>query len=460
MKQNIHHRLTVMALFGLLLMSCNKYLDVTPKGVQMLRTVRDYDLWLNNTELETSFPSDLNLLSDQNDKPVISTALTSTEDRVYTWQAQFIVEAPGNAALWQNYYKAIYLYNTLITGIDAATGGTDQERKKLKAEALLGRAFEYLGLVNLYGKAYNPATASQDLAVPFVTSIDVTEPVPDRSTVQQIYDRIVGDITAAIPDLPINNNINRFRGSVSSAYGVLARTYLYMGNYAKASESAQLALNNGPNIILDYTPLADAKGIPHLIKRSDAIYARLGGISYLGSEIPTLDFLKSFDKTDLRLKLYYRLLGDFSFTVRGRTTFWHAGAIAGGYINWGISVAEMRLIIAEAAARVNDLTKACDELDAIRKKRFPVAGYQKYSSTDKEQVFQKVMAERNFEMAYTGTRWFDMKRLDAQGRMPVVNRYNGLGEVIATLSPGSNKYTLQIPVQVMYYNSDWTQNPL
>jgi hypothetical protein len=156
MKQNIHHRLTVMALFGLLmLMSCNKYLDVTPKGVQMLRTVRDYDLWLNNTDLETSLPSNLNLLSDQNDKVDVSTALTTTDDRVYTWQAQFIVEAPGNAALWQNYYKAIYLYNTLITGIDAATGGTDQERKKLKAEALLGRAFEYLGLVNLYGKAYN-----------------------------------------------------------------------------------------------------------------------------------------------------------------------------------------------------------------------------------------------------------------------------------------------------------------
>lgn len=460
MKQNIHHRLTVLASFGLLLlMSCNKYLDVTPKGVQLVRSVRDYDLWLNSTELESAWPLSLNALSDQGDRPTISTILSSSEEKVYTWQAQFVEDVPGNAVIWLNFYRGINLFNTVINGIDAATGGTEQDRKKLKAEALLGRAFEYLALVNLYGKVYNPATASQDLAVPFVTSIDVTDPIPNRSTVQEIYDHIISDITTAIPDLPVNNSVNRFRGSVSGAYGVLARTYLYMGNYTKAAEYAQLALNNGPNTIVDYTSLTDAKGIPAIIKRPDAIYARISGLA--NSEIPTLDFLKSFDQTDLRLKMFYRLLDNYTFTVRGRTTFWHTGAVSGtAQPNWGISVAEMRLVIAEVAARTNDLTKACDELDVLRKKRFPVAGYQKYSSTNKEEVLQKVLAERNFEMAFTGTRWFDMRRLDAEGRMPVVNRYNGLGAIIATLSPGSKRYTLQIPLQVLYYNPGWVQNPL
>ncbi|MNR20637.1 hypothetical protein D3C85_1374900 [compost metagenome] len=85
-------------------------------------------------------------------------------------------------------------------------------------------------LVNLYGKLYNPTTASKDLAVPFVTSVDVTDEIPGRSTVQEIYDHIINDINTALANLPVDNNSNRFRGSVAGAHGVLAKTYLYMGN--------------------------------------------------------------------------------------------------------------------------------------------------------------------------------------------------------------------------------------
>ena len=56
----------------------------------------------------------------------------------------------------------------------------------------------------------------------------------------------------------------------------------------------------------------------------------------------------------------------------------------------------MRLIIAEAAARANNLTKACDELDLVRKCRFPTASYAKYESSIKEDVLQKVLSRKNF----------------------------------------------------------------
>lgn len=442
-----------------LLLSCNKYLDVLPKGVQLLETTRDYDLWLNNTDLESSTPGQLNLLDDHKDLPTISATLTSSNDKIFTWQPQFSETVPGTAEIWQGIYKPIYLFNTVIERVDKAEGGVD-ERKKLKAEALLGRAYEYLLLVNLYGKVYNKNTADRDLAVPFITSIDVSDRTPERSTVQEIYDHILSDLTAALPDLPKDNSTNRFRGSVAAAHGTLSRMYLYMGNYPKAAEHAQLALDNGPNAIVDYTLLADAKGIPALIKRPDAIYARLGGTSYISREVPTLQFLKTFDSKDLRLKMFYTLLGDFSFNTRGRTVFVHAGAISGyAAPNWGITVAEMRLIFAEAAARNNDLVTACNQLEFVRKARFLPANYQKYTSTDQDQVLQKVLAERTFELAFAGLRWFDMRRLDAEGRMPEVNRYGGTGAVIATLAPGSPRYTLQIPIQVIYFNQHWVQNP-
>lgn len=67
--------------------------------------------------------------------------------------------------------------------------------------------------------------------------------------------------------------------------------------------------------------------------------------------------------------------------------------------------------------------------------------------------------ERAFELAYNGLRWFDMRRLDKEGMMETVHRYDADGNIIATLEPDSPKYTLQIPFEVMEYHSDWQQNP-
>ncbi len=468
MKKNIY-KWFVSALFcAFLLASCDKYLDLQPKKVQLLETVDDYDLWLNSTDLEASFACEMNLLADNIDNPTIQNPTTSgSSNRIYTWQDQFSVDVKTSPLIWSNHYQSIYYFNTVLKEIDEASGSEDM-KKSLKAEALLGRAFEYLYLVNLYGKVYDVNTAEEDLAVPFVTSNDLEDEVPDRSTVQEIYDYIIADITTAIPDLPEDNSTNRYRGSVAAAYSILARAYLYMGDYTKAAQNAQLALDNGPNEVLDYSTMAHAGDIPDLQSRTDAIYSRY----FEGSkdeEIPTLAFLQSFDPTDLRLEFYYSDLGDYSFTTRGETKYQTAGVsgvINGDYVfpdahtNWGPSVAEMRLILAEVAARDNELEAACDELDLVRKCRFREADYVKLESTGhtQEEILQKVLQERTFEFPYCGLRWFDMRRLDAEGRMPEVNRHDAGNNVIATLSPSSNKYTLQIPIQVLYFHSDWTQN--
>jgi len=162
------------------------------------------------------------------------------------------------------------------------------------------------------------------------------------------------------------------------------------------------------------------------------------------------------------MKFYYLNLGDYSFNTRGQTLYISVGAsFANAYPNCGTSVVEMRLILAEAAARANDLPTAIQQLDLVRKCRFKAEDYVKYDPATpvQEEVLQKVLTERTFEFAFNGMRWFDMRRLDAEGRMPEVKRYDGQGNVIATLPSHSNKYTLQIPLQVLYFHPDWPQNP-
>lgn len=458
MNKNIYQWMAVAMLFSAALLSCNKYLDLQPKGKKILQTTTDYHEWLNSTSLAISMPNDLNQLTDEVDNPTIATPPSGIASFEYIWQPQFSVDVEATPPFWAKLYNNIYYYNTVLAGIDAAAG-EESQKKLLKAEALLGRAFEYLYLVNLYGKPYSSSTAKEDLAVPFVTSNDLEKPVPPRSTVEDIYGHIIADVGAAISTLPAQNNDNRFRGSVAAGYSTLARAYLYMGNYPEAAQNAQLALDNGPNRILDYSTMVNPNNIAFVAYRSDVIYARLG-VSQAQREIPALNFLKSFDKKDQRLKFFYTNLGDYSFNSRGVVRFQPNPILSARcHPNWGTTVAEMRLIIAEAAARANDLTSALGQLDSVRKCRFIPTDYIKFQSADLAEVLNKILAERTYEFAFVGLRWFDMRRLDAEGRMPEVKRFDGQGNLIATLPPRSNRYTLQIPMQVIYYNPEWPQNP-
>lgn len=449
-------RLFMMIVSAGILTSCNEYLDIEPKGKRLLETVDDYDLWLDNQVLHQSAIYELTYLADTRDYPTITDVLDNTSLLAYTWQEELTTTPLESAPIWDDAYSVIYYYNAVVAGVESATGGTDAQRQSLKAEALMGRALLYLDLVNLYGKSYNESTAATDLSVPFVTSVDITDETPGRSTVQQMYEYIIHDLTNALPYLPDDNSSNRFRASIAAGYALLARTYLYMGNYELAAENAQLAMDNGPNVVFE----DGTSNIKDIKIRPDAIFSRLGGTGYYASIIPTTDLLQAYDVSDQRLPVHYKNLGDYTFTTRGKTTYSPYGTVtnAKSYPNWGISVSEVRLILAESYARLNQLEVACDQLDSLRNKRF-LDDYVRFDSDDQEEVIQKVLLERLLEFPFNGLRWFDMRRLAAEGRMPTVNRYYASGDVIATLPPDGNRYVLKIPDLVLSYNEDWEQNP-
>lgn len=60
----------------------------------------------------------------------------------------------------------------------------------IKGEAQVHRADIFLTLVNVFGKAYDPATAATDLGIPLLTTPTVTENVT-RASVKEVFDVIV-----------------------------------------------------------------------------------------------------------------------------------------------------------------------------------------------------------------------------------------------------------------------------
>lgn len=459
MKKFKYLSLTLM-LCSLVITGCDKYLDITPKGKRLLATTDDYDQWMNNPALVLGLSGTQDIvvyLADNVDVVGITTPPTSAAELVYTWSPQYAFDITTPPLIWGDHYSRINLYNTVLVGIDDATGSAAQKRS-LKAEALLGRDLEYFYLLNEYAKVYDPATAATDLAVPFVTSNDVSQKTPPRATVAEIYQHIIDDMNAAIPDLPVDNSANRYRGSQAGGYSLLARLYFYALNYPQAQKYAEMALANTKAVMLDYNganPATNMLGV-----QGDVIYGRMS-LTYGVSA--ALNYMSTFLPNDLRVKKLYTSTDPAKYTTRGATQYSPplvSPATNYYYTNTGTSVQEMKLIAAEGAARAGtaaSLNTALQYLDDVRKNRF--SSYSKYTSTDKESVLQEILLERYHELGFSGLRWFDMRRLDKENRMGTVTRLNAQKAVVATLEPHSNKYTLQIPYQVISFNPDMPQNP-
>ncbi len=78
--------------------------------------------------------------------------------------------------------------------MDASGSKSEQYRKSVKAEALVGRAFDHLVLVNVYAKHYDAATAATEPGIPVALIGDISAKFV-RNTVQETYDQIIKDLT-------------------------------------------------------------------------------------------------------------------------------------------------------------------------------------------------------------------------------------------------------------------------
>lgn len=94
-------------------------------------------------------------------------SLELPNQHLYAFNSEIFGEGESDG-LWEYSYNRIYYYNVVIDDIMGATQDTEEHKKQLRAEALVGRAFEYLTLVNAYANHYDPSTAATDPGVPLM----------------------------------------------------------------------------------------------------------------------------------------------------------------------------------------------------------------------------------------------------------------------------------------------------
>ncbi|MBR8537204.1 RagB/SusD family nutrient uptake outer membrane protein [Carboxylicivirga sediminis] len=165
----------------------------------------------------------------------------------YNWSQN----SANTAGLWATAYQAITRASNVINAIDetydpATEPGVDlEEIDHLKAEALFVRALGHFDLVRVYAQPYT--YQKESLGVPVVLVSEIGEPA--RNTVAEVYNQIVTDLEAALP-LFKDGGIAREEvdskafADAAAAQALLARVYLYMGNYSKAEEYASKVIAN------------------------------------------------------------------------------------------------------------------------------------------------------------------------------------------------------------------------
>ncbi|WP_083464682.1 RagB/SusD family nutrient uptake outer membrane protein [Marinifilum fragile] len=445
----------------MLFTSCDDWLDIKPKGKIIPQKVEDYRLLMDqaysrgeSVGVVESYGGDLFLSDDVviTDDRFESKYGESTRN-AYTFEDHIYLEEQEDPD-WSTIYNQIYMCNIVIAEVKSATGGED-EKNQLYAEAIVHRAFAYLNLVNLYGKHYNPSTAATDLGVPLLIE-PVIEGSLERSTVKEVYDLILSDLDAVYNDLP-NVQEQSYRPSKASASALLARTYLLMGDFNKALSNADESLSYY-NFMYNYNELpknawyANMIDLPNNYENKEQILWKEPQNSY------------ELIYPSQQLKAVYDLDNDLRFTGMFETEWFppYADKI---YLQeylvgrtCGLSVPEMILTRAECNARNGNISDAMSDVNLIRQNRIKTEAYTELIATDAADALQKVKQERRRELAFKGSRWFDIKRYNAYDDANISIDHSVAGES-HILSPGDNKWAQPIARKYILKNPEIEQNP-
>ena len=152
-------------------------------------------------------------------------------------------------------YNEIAAANEVISSYPSDTDDQDAIAKIAQARAV--RAFSYLNLAPYFQFGY-AAGGSDKPCVPIVTESTENFTENPRATVSEVYSLIIDDLTYAIEHLEGYARADKSRIDQQVAYGLRARAYLNMQEWALAASDAKKAASG-------YTPASMAEvSVPFL----------------------------------------------------------------------------------------------------------------------------------------------------------------------------------------------------
>ena len=305
---------------------------------------------------------------------------------------------------WKGPYMAIRHYNVAIQGCMSVPAQFKAKADLTRGEAYFGRAYAYLHLVRLFGKAYGP-NSNTDLGVPIVLVYDQNEK-PERKTVAEVYAQIKSDLdSAAVLLAGVKGQVRASRPTIDAVNALYARYYIDTKDYNNAAASAMKVISTGnyalaataDEMVKEYVNDEGTEPILQFVGNISeggymsatyyggmANYTEEGyGFCYRPYFIPTETLVNSYDNSDLRLAQWFSK-DDYNTYIEGG---WYKGDFyvfkkyqgnpelnSGSMPNTAqkrkpLLISEMYLIAAEAYLAAGNTSEATAALNTIQNAR-------------------------------------------------------------------------------------------
>lgn len=362
------------------------------------------------------------------------TARKLTADNGYVGQA------------WAGIYQTILAANNLIETVPTLTDPllTADRKGQMQGEALAIRALAYFDLARGWGGV-------QLILKPTRTAADNTG--IQRSNVADTYAQVLKDLTAAEPLLAATTNRNRV--TRKTVWALRARYHLYRQEWEQAESFAtKLIDDTSYRLVKPYSTFF----VNNAVNTTESVFELAYSNSFKNGHFnwwlpPVLGGRREWaPNTQLVALLNNPQVGGNRSALIAQTAppgnLWYGKLYyrvpTGTDPAYLIRIAELYLIRAEARARLNKLSDALADLNAVRS-RADVPALTSATTPTAEGILLAIENERRVEFAFETDRWFDLVRT---GRVAPV-----LGITDA------NKYVLPIPTSEILADKTLIQNP-
>lgn len=360
---------------------------------------------------------------------------------------------------WQGAYASIGETNLFMKNLEAAKNVVAANKaEQYIGEAKFIRALCYFYLVNLWAQPYKFTANATHLGVPLVLkSVDdpfSAENELPRATVAEVYAQIENDLLAAENQLPNDYGDPSFsditRATKAAARALLARVYLYKGDYAKAITFAdkvitanKYGLNDDPaTTFTTYNSKESIFSIGMSVSDNPNTNNALGqhyGATKRGDINISAEYIGLLDQAkDLRFKnLVQQVSGSYWTLKYPATESWVPV----------LRYAEILLIKAEALAYLATTVdpNAVTLVNVIRGRSHADV----IAPTTKADLIELILKERRLELAFEGQGIFDFLR---------TGRGIPAHSIIAEQPYGSDYVILPIPLYDLQKNPKLVPN--
>lgn len=415
----------------------------------------------------------------------------------FTWRADMFetMKDKGLAAIdtYDHYYRCIKGCNVVLDMIEKVSG-SEADKSNVKGQALAMRAYYYFMLVNLFAQPYNTVGLDLEKApgVPLMLSSVVTDQLPSRASIAQIYLQVEADLLAAAPLLEQYGQKNsKLKASDLFVYTLLSRMYLYMEKWDKSVEYAAKVIARKPQLLKlsNYTiPVNAANSTVNVfdLNSPEAIWMfssheefnqffalpTYGKPPYYAVS-PELEAAYDYNwttgaanKKDLRPAFFYTRYYISATTYDVRLLY--GSKTGSSYYTKGMRVAELYLNRAEAL--IQQYLKNGDEalrvaaladLNYLREYRYDTrtVSYVPVNIANGQALLDFCREERRRELCFEEHRWFDLRRYGMPQLKHTFKGFENQTPREYILEKGDKRYVLPIPQTVLQRNPNLIPNP-